>query len=428
MISNHTGNEECKASTSENNGKKNKGTSKIDSNKKEKEYTNMESMQQMIKQLMTKIVYLKKNKGEGKKPFNPFIKKRTNIDTPPHIAPNLEINLEDYAMDNFCHTHHANHSNKTCPNFINSFSVVLVPPKPPKKGKNDEDEEDNDDEEEEEAKEEEPPSRLNLIWDEIEVDKEDDDVMEEACVGNNYILRSKGVPTSNNSPSTLKTATKKTLATTTSTSKETSTEKSFKKDKTNEKDSTTNKTTKNMDISQKILSDLKLDYDVVEDLKKMKEISHSLITQLREKLCKSIQHIQGSQDLMVGNRKETPKGKHVKANKMTRTSSVANTSVNGKAKTTYDQNKGDPKEDGGLIGKNSKLQTPLFLLTFEMFNHNFHNYLFDFGDSSNVMSYSICKKFNAEPQISKTRIIQLGRSNVNVMGEFNFLLLVYLYS
>ena len=64
---------------------------------------------------------------------------------------------------------------------------------------------------------------MNLIWDETEVDNEHDDVMEESCVGNDYNILSKGVPTSNNSPSTLKMSMRKTLAAIASTSKETST-------------------------------------------------------------------------------------------------------------------------------------------------------------------------------------------------------------
>lgn len=43
-ISNHPRNEENKSFTYEKNGKKNKGTSKIDSGKKEKEPTDMDSM------------------------------------------------------------------------------------------------------------------------------------------------------------------------------------------------------------------------------------------------------------------------------------------------------------------------------------------------------------------------------------------------
>ena len=126
----------------------------------------MDSMQRMIKQLKNEIIDLKKSKGEGKKPFNPFIKKRTITDTPPQIPPTSGINLEEYAMDNFFHTHHANHSDKTCPLFINSLLEMLLPPKPPKKDKKDEKEEDDNDDEEEEIEEEEsePSSNLYLSW------------------------------------------------------------------------------------------------------------------------------------------------------------------------------------------------------------------------------------------------------------------------
>lgn len=119
----------------------------------------------MIKQLKNEIIDLKKSKGERKKPFKPFNKKRTITDTSPQIPPTLGINLEEYAMDNFYHKHHANHSEKTCPEFITSFSTVLLPPELPKKDKKDENEEDDDEEEEEETKEEEvePSSNLNLI-------------------------------------------------------------------------------------------------------------------------------------------------------------------------------------------------------------------------------------------------------------------------
>ena len=53
--------------------------------------------------------------------------------------------MEDYAMENYFQTHHANDSERTCPEFINSFSVMLTPPKPPKKeNKNDKEEDEED--------------------------------------------------------------------------------------------------------------------------------------------------------------------------------------------------------------------------------------------------------------------------------------------
>ena len=45
--------------------------------KKDKEPTNMASMQRVLKQITNELIDLKKRKGEGKKPFNTFLKKRT---------------------------------------------------------------------------------------------------------------------------------------------------------------------------------------------------------------------------------------------------------------------------------------------------------------------------------------------------------------
>ena len=111
-----------------------------------------------------------------------------------------------------------------------------------------------------------------------------------------------------------------------------------------------------MDLTQNILGDLNLNYDVVEDLKKMKYNINVFdlckITQLREQLHDSLQHIQGPRDVTFGNMEVTLKIKNVKVNKLTKASSVSNTaSVDSKSKTTFNQNKGDPREDGSLIDK-----------------------------------------------------------------------------
>jgi hypothetical protein len=50
---------------------------------------------------------------------------------------------------------------------------------------------------------------------------------------------------------------------------------------------------------------------------------------------------------------------------------------------------------------------PPFLLTFEIFDRNMHICLVDFGASSNVMPYYVCKKLNVEPNKSATHIVQL---------------------
>jgi hypothetical protein len=89
--------------------------------------------------------------------------------------------------------------------------------------------------------------------------------------------------------------------------------------------------------------------------------------------------------------KATPKGRNVKQNKMTKTLSAANTLVDEKPRQVMRERKVVLE----WMGKKSKSQTPPFLLTFEIFNHNVHNYLVDFGASSNVMPYAVCKKLNA---------------------------------
>ena len=82
-------------------------------------------MERVILQFQDEIMNLVGNKGEGKKPF----KKKISTNTSPKVPPILGINLEDYDMDNFCHTHCAYHFEKTCLEFINSLKEMLLPPK-----------------------------------------------------------------------------------------------------------------------------------------------------------------------------------------------------------------------------------------------------------------------------------------------------------
>ena len=83
-IASSQGNEENKPCSSEKTTKK-KGILKIDSVKKDKEPTDMASVQRVLKQITNELIDLKKIKGEGKKPFKPFMKKR--IDSAPPIPP-----------------------------------------------------------------------------------------------------------------------------------------------------------------------------------------------------------------------------------------------------------------------------------------------------------------------------------------------------
>ena len=111
-ISSSQGNEENKPSSSEKNTKK-KGILIMDTEKKDKEPSDMESMQRVLKQITNELIDLKKSKGEGKKPFKPFMNKRTNFVT--QLPPTSGMNIEDYAMENYYLTHHANHSERNFP-------------------------------------------------------------------------------------------------------------------------------------------------------------------------------------------------------------------------------------------------------------------------------------------------------------------------
>ena len=163
------------------------------------------------------------------------------------------------------------------------------------------------------------------------------------------------------------------------------------------RNSLTSQSTTNMDLTQMILGDLKLDYSVVKVLEKMNSnitmFELCKITQLREQLREVLQHIQDPQDVLVGNSKVTPKGKSLKDSKTFKASSVTNTSnEEDKERTTMEERKPNPKADGMLIRRKSRSQTLPFLLTFENFKRNVYNCLVDSGASSNVMSYSVCKK------------------------------------
>ena len=89
-IASSPGNEENKPYSSEKTIKK-KGILKTNTEKKDKDPTDMESMQRVLKQIKNELIDLKKSKGEGNKPFKPFMKKRT--DSTPPIPPTSGINI-----------------------------------------------------------------------------------------------------------------------------------------------------------------------------------------------------------------------------------------------------------------------------------------------------------------------------------------------
>lgn len=76
-----------------------------------------------------------------------------------------------------------------------------------------------------------------------------------------------------------------------------------------------------------------------------------------------------------------------------------------------------------MIGRKSKSMTPPFLITFEIFNMNVHNCLVDSNASSNVMPHVVAKRLQAIPDKTETRIMQLDRTNVRVIGELKDVLI-----
>ena len=72
------------------------------------------------------------------------------------------------------------------------------------------------------------------------------------------------------------------------------------------------------------------------------------------------------------------------------------------------------------VGGKSKFKTPSFLLTFEIFNYNMHNYLVE---SINVMPLLVCKKINGKHKPSTCQVVQLDRTVVKVIGEMEDVLI-----
>jgi hypothetical protein len=130
-------------------------------------------LERLISQIKDKIANMKKNKGEGKK----LVKKKISTNTSLKVPPTPKINLEEYTLDNFCRTHDAYHSKKSCPEFLNSFYALLHPPGTLEKENNDVEE--NYEDEERELKEAQHPPSLILDQDEIELDNMDVDEIEE---------------------------------------------------------------------------------------------------------------------------------------------------------------------------------------------------------------------------------------------------------
>lgn len=66
---------------------------------------------------------------------------------------------------------------------------------------------------------------------------------------------------------------------------------------------------------------------------------------------------------------------------------------------------------------NNAIKNPPFLLRLKICGKNLHNYLVDLGASGNIMPYSICQKLSLNPMRANNKVVQLDKTEVNVIGE-----------
>ena len=92
---------------------------------KEEQSHNFEGMLNMMQKLSHRIIDLEKEK-EAQKTYKPYYKKKEDnnqFKTPPHNS--ASMNLTEVGMDNFCTFHQQPHSEKNCPQWLNSMTLVM---------------------------------------------------------------------------------------------------------------------------------------------------------------------------------------------------------------------------------------------------------------------------------------------------------------
>ena len=94
-------------------------------NPKEEQSHDLEGMVKMMQKISTKIIDLEKEK-KAQKFYKPYYKKREDNNqsqTRPHSP--ASMNLMEVGMDNFFTFHQQPHSEKNCPQWINSMTLVM---------------------------------------------------------------------------------------------------------------------------------------------------------------------------------------------------------------------------------------------------------------------------------------------------------------
>ena len=90
---------------------------------KEEQSYDFEGMLKMMQKISNRIIDLEKEK-ETQKAYKPYYKKREDnnqFKTLPHSS----MNLTEVGMDNFCTFHQQPHSEKNCPQWLNSMTLVM---------------------------------------------------------------------------------------------------------------------------------------------------------------------------------------------------------------------------------------------------------------------------------------------------------------
>jgi hypothetical protein len=93
--------------------------------KREPKY--LDNVVKLVKKLLENVVDLKKSVDEGPSspiPFLPFFKINDNPPKPQEV-PQIALNTDSFGRDSFCSYHHQNHSEKTCPQWVKSMTLVI---------------------------------------------------------------------------------------------------------------------------------------------------------------------------------------------------------------------------------------------------------------------------------------------------------------
>ena len=163
-----------------------------------------------------------------------------------------------------------------------------------------------------------------------------------------------------------------------------------------------------------------IDYNIVDDLKKSRaNITYFdllKLTQQRDLLLKAMNEWNCKVPTIPSS--QTKKS----------VSRLVNTSITAQIPSAMEatlskMNRNPQDVSATMIGRKSKSMTPPFLITFEILNMNVQNCLVDSSASSTVMPYVVAKRLHAIPEKTRTRIMQLDKTNVKVIGELKDVLI-----